>query len=182
MFPEKSAHQTGARDEREVERGQQARWCGTDRRDRLCVDGVREFLNGRGTFELQKAIDQHVVDTIVAANPQVVSAGGDDWVSEFRTAIGVARSHGANPMLTALDPLQSATLDLTTQPGSGGDYLFPLRATGQRRSALGSHAGRSGEHVVQPAHHRSEHARHSVLGFGGTRGGPVRGVRAGTTS
>jgi hypothetical protein len=98
------------------------------------VQNMDTFLRGEGTFQVEKAIDAHVISQIVTAGIAGVSTGSD-MVSQIRNAVAGARAEGANPTLLALDPADAADLDLET--GTGTEMLFPTRATGSAPPLFG---------------------------------------------
>lgn len=91
------------------------------------VDGLREFLNAEGAFQVQKALDAHVFSQIVASAPPFGTTG-TGLIAQLRNAVASMRAEGANPTVVVLNPTDAAALDLTTD-GAGG-YVFSNRDTG----------------------------------------------------
>lgn len=90
------------------------------------VDPMRNFLNSEGAFQVQKALDAHVMAQIVAAAPPFGTTG-TGLVARLRNGIATMRATGANPTLAVINPTDSASLDLEADAGG---YIFPTRASG----------------------------------------------------
>lgn len=87
-----------------------------------------EFFRAEATYQLNRALDEHVYAQIVAANPPQ-GATGDDLVATVRRGIAAMRAAGARPTILVLNPDDAAELDLLKQPGTS-DYLFTTRQAG----------------------------------------------------
>lgn len=87
---------------------------------------LRTFLDGEGRFQVEQAIDTHVMAQIVAATPPFGNTG-TGLVEQIRNAVTAMRAEGASPSLLVLNAADAATLDLTEDAGG---YVFPLSTTG----------------------------------------------------
>ncbi len=90
------------------------------------VNGLREWFQAEGEFQIQKAIDTHVFAQIVAAAPPFGNTG-TGLVAQVRNAVAAMRAEGANPDVLVLNATDAAALDLTADAGG---YIFPTRDTG----------------------------------------------------
>jgi hypothetical protein len=90
------------------------------------VDSMRAYLNQEGAFQVQKALDGHVMSQIVAAAPPF-GTSGTGLVARIRNGVATMRATGANPTLVVLNPTDAASLDLEADAGG---YIFPTRDTG----------------------------------------------------
>ncbi|WP_395159856.1 hypothetical protein [Ilumatobacter sp.] len=85
------------------------------------------FMESEGQFQIQQAIDAHVMAQIEAATPDS-GLTGTNLIEQTRNAIGAMRAVGARPRLAVLNPTDSVELDTYTESGSGA-YVFPTRST-----------------------------------------------------
>jgi hypothetical protein len=90
------------------------------------VSSLRAFLNTEGAFQVQKALDTHVLAQIVAASPPFGTTG-TGLVARLRNGVATMRATGANPTIAVLNPTDAASLDLEADAGG---YVFPMRDTG----------------------------------------------------
>jgi hypothetical protein len=90
------------------------------------MDNLRTFLDTEGRFQVEKAIDSHVLSQIVAASPPFGNTG-TGLVEQVRNGVTAMRAEGANPNLLVLNAADAAALDLTADAGG---YIFPLKDTG----------------------------------------------------
>jgi hypothetical protein len=90
------------------------------------VSSLRAYLNSEGAFQVQKALDGHVMAQIVAAAPPF-GTSGTGLVARLRNGVATMRATGANPSIAVLNPTDSASLDLEADAGG---YIFPTRDTG----------------------------------------------------
>lgn len=90
------------------------------------VGAMRAFLDQEGRFQVEKAIDAHVMAQIVAAAPPF-GTSGTGLVARIRNGVATMRATGANPSLVVLNPTDAATLDLEADAGG---YIFPVRDSG----------------------------------------------------
>ena len=89
------------------------------------------FLDGEGRFQVNKAIDTHVLAQIVAATPAFGNTG-TTTIDKVRNAIASMRSLGANPNVLVLNPTDAAALDLFRVGGSvaaDGPYAYDVTKT-----------------------------------------------------
>jgi Phage capsid family len=91
---------------------------------------LADLLSTRMRYELDRALDAHVVSQIDAAGVTVNTGTGSDLIALIREAVTVARAQGANPTVLAVAPEDAEQLDLAIQPGSSGDYVFATRSAG----------------------------------------------------
>jgi hypothetical protein len=87
---------------------------------------MRAYLHTEGAFQVQKALDAHVMAQIVAAAPPF-GTSGTGLVARLRNGVATMRATGANPTIAVLNPTDSASLDLEADAGG---YVFPTRDTG----------------------------------------------------
>lgn len=85
------------------------------------------FLAGQGQFQVNKALDDHVLAQIVAASPAFGNTGSTT-IEKVRNAITSMRALGANPDVLVINPTDLAALELL-QDGDGR-YQFPINGTG----------------------------------------------------
>jgi hypothetical protein len=86
------------------------------------------FMASEGRFQIDKALDAHVLAQIVAATPAFGNTG-TGLIAQVRNGIATMRAGGANPTILVVNPTDLAALDLSVQPTVGG-YIFPLASTG----------------------------------------------------
>ena len=115
------------------------------------VDPMRAYLNSEGQFQVEKALDAHVMSQIVAAAPPFGTTG-TGLVAVIRNGIATMRATGANPSIV-LNPTDAATLDLEADAGG---YIFPTRDSGSS-SPLWGHkvverigAGTEAPYLIDP--------------------------------
>jgi hypothetical protein len=85
-------------------------------------------INSRMQGQLDQAADEHVLSQIDAAGPDSGGTGADT-IADLRNGVAAMRDAGCNPTIAAINPLDMAALDLTSQ-GADQLYLFSLRSTG----------------------------------------------------
>ena len=90
------------------------------------IDLMRQFLDGEGRFQVEKAIDTHVLAQVVAASPPF-GTSGSDLISKIRNGISTMRSTGANPSIVVLNPTDAASLDLSADAGG---FVLATRDSG----------------------------------------------------
>jgi hypothetical protein len=90
------------------------------------VSSMRAFLNNEGSFQVQKALDAHVMSQIVAASLPFGTTG-TGLVARPRNGVATMRATGANPTISVLNPTDAARLDLEADAGG---YVFATRDTG----------------------------------------------------
>ncbi len=90
------------------------------------VGNLRGFLDQEARFQIQVALDSHVVSQIAAAGPAFGNTGAD-MITKIRNAIGEMRTLGANPDIVAINATDAAALDLLTDAGG---YIFSTRRAG----------------------------------------------------
>jgi hypothetical protein len=100
------------------------------------IDGFRAYLNSEGQFQVEKALDAHVVAQIAAASP-ADTAEGLNLVERIRFGVRDMRANGASPSILAAGPTDSAELDLF-QTGADDNYVFATRATGSSSPLWGN--------------------------------------------
>lgn len=91
------------------------------------LPGVRSWFDSEALYQLNMALDRHVLAQITAAN---VPSGttGDDIIAQIRYGISAMRLVGTEPSILALGPTNAAALDL--HEAGDGNYLFAIRSTG----------------------------------------------------
>lgn len=90
------------------------------------VPQISAFLDGEGRFQVNKAIDTHVLAQIVAATPAFGNTG-TTTIDKVRNAIASMRALGADPNVLVLNPTDAAALDLFRVGGStatDGPYAY----------------------------------------------------------
>lgn len=101
------------------------------------IDQLGAFLEAEGRFQVSKALDQHVIDQIIASSPPF-GATGTGLLEEVRHAVGAMRDVGADPKLLCLSTADAVSLDLAVTPSpSTGPYLFPTRDSGSASPLFG---------------------------------------------
>lgn len=88
----------------------------------------QSLLNTRMQVQLDEAIDVHVLNQIDGAFPDS-GADGVDPIEILRNSVAIMRAKGVSPTIAALNPADSAVLDLSQASGTG-EYLFAVRSTG----------------------------------------------------
>ncbi len=101
---------------------------GRAQRPAECQRGAAGLPGKRAPYQLDKAIDSHVVTTIVGSD-YLANLAGNTTVEQIRRAIGDHRAAGYSPTIAVVDPSTAADLDLLAT-GSGS----PMRSAGQIRS------------------------------------------------
>jgi hypothetical protein len=91
------------------------------------LDGLRTFLDNEGRYQVETALDGHVLAQIAAASPAAGNTG-TGLVEQVRNGVTAMRAAGADPQLLVLNAGDAATLDLTED--GAGSWVFPLRDTG----------------------------------------------------
>lgn len=81
------------------------------------------YMQAEGQWQVNKALDDHVLAQIVAAGPPFGTTGAN-LVERARNGIATMRATGANPSLLVVNPSDAATLDLLTDAGG---YVFAGR-------------------------------------------------------
>lgn len=92
------------------------------------IPSFTAFMQTEGTYQLQRAIDAHVLAQITAAGP-AQHLTGDNLIEHVRHGIAAMRAVGAAPSIAVLDATAAAGLDLFTT-GADDAYVFPTAATG----------------------------------------------------
>ena len=116
------------------------------------VDSLRAFLNAEGRFQVEKALDSHVMSQIVAAAPPF-GTSGTGLVARIRNGVATMRATGANPSLVVLNPTDAASLDLEADAGG---YIFPTRDSGSASPLWGLRvierigAGTEAHYLIDP--------------------------------
>lgn len=95
----------------------------------LGPSAFESFAEAELTFQIRRAIDGLVVDSILIASPPGGSTG-DDLIAQIRNGVSAMRDVGSNPSILVVDPSVGAALDLTKSTGGSEEYLFPPRASG----------------------------------------------------
>jgi hypothetical protein len=90
------------------------------------VSMLSAFLAGEGQYQIEQALDAHVLAQIVAAAPPFGTTG-TTLVDKIRNGIATMRATGANPSIVVLNPADAASLDLLADAGG---YVFPLGVVG----------------------------------------------------
>lgn len=90
------------------------------------VSAFSAFLESEGRFQVEKAIDDHVLAQIIAATP-AFGTSGTTMVEKVRNGIASMRTTGASPNVVVLNPTDAAALDLTADAGG---FVFPTSSTG----------------------------------------------------
>jgi hypothetical protein len=97
------------------------------------IDVFYSFLRSEMGYQLDLAVDAHVLAQVAAATPEHGKTGSD-LISRVRNAIAAMRALGANPTILALSPTDAAALDVTkTELG----YVFAIRDTGSASPLYG---------------------------------------------
>ena len=91
---------------------------------------LQQLLQTQMRAELDRAIDEHVVDQITAAGPLSGSTGAT-LIEKLRAAVGSLRAAGHNPTVVAVNPDDSAGLDTLTT-GADDAYVFDLNVGAAR--------------------------------------------------
>jgi hypothetical protein len=99
------------------------------------VEGVRTFFDQELRYQVDQALDAHVLAQIAAASPPA-GGGAGSLIERIRYGISAMREVGARPSVVAVNPDDGAALDLHTSP-SGDDFVFPSRATGTASPVFG---------------------------------------------
>jgi hypothetical protein len=90
------------------------------------IDVFYSFLRSEMAYQLDLAVDAHVLAQIAAATP-AKGKTGTTIVERTRNAVAAMRALGANPTILALSPTDAAALDVTkTELG----YVFATRDSG----------------------------------------------------
>jgi hypothetical protein len=89
------------------------------------VSTARAFFETELRFQVEKAIDAHVIAKLMAATPPNGTTG-TGLPAQVRHAVAAMRSAGTNPDLLVVDPTDAVALDLYTD-GSGA-LVFGVRA------------------------------------------------------
>lgn len=87
------------------------------------LDSAQPFFDGEAAFQLNKALDQHVITSIVTQGG-ITGAALSDIITDVRDAIDTMMDDGRTPDLLAVTPNQRNALDTAVQPGTSGDYIF----------------------------------------------------------
>jgi hypothetical protein len=87
-----------------------------------------DFLRQEMQWQLERALDQHLVERILDSGP-LSGSTGSDLIAKVRNAVAAMNELGANPSVLALSPADAAALDLT-QVGADDLYLFLTRDVG----------------------------------------------------
>lgn len=90
------------------------------------VPQLNAFLSQEGLFQVQSALDTHVMAQIVAASPPFGTTG-TTLVDKVRNGVATMRATGANPRIVVLNPTDAAGLDLLADAGG---YIFPVTSSG----------------------------------------------------
>ncbi len=87
-------------------------------------EALRAFLETEMAYQVNLAVDRHVLAQIAAAAPPVGETGAT-IIEKVRTAVSAMRALGAQPTMLALSPTDAAALD-TMKTGTGGleQYIF----------------------------------------------------------
>jgi hypothetical protein len=93
------------------------------------LQGARAFYDSEARFQLNAALDAHVMAMIDAANPST-SWTGDNLVERVRHGIAAMRAVGSVPRLLVVNPTDAAALDLFQHGESESTYMFPTREAG----------------------------------------------------
>jgi hypothetical protein len=86
----------------------------------------RAYWDAEGRFQVDRALDAHVVAQIEAAGPTVGESGAT-LIEKIRNAVAAMRADGAEPDLLVLNPGDAAALDLSTDAGG---FVFATRDSG----------------------------------------------------
>jgi hypothetical protein len=99
------------------------------------ISTMTAFLQTEMRFQVDTAIDAHVLAQIAAEVPDAGSSGAD-LIEQVRNAIAEMRAKGANPTLLVVNGSDAAALDLVSR---GGDNMpvFATRATGSSSPLYG---------------------------------------------
>jgi len=90
------------------------------------VPALTAFLSSEGRFQVEKAIDDHVMAQIVAATPPF-GMTGTTLIEKVRNGIATMRSTGSDPNIVVVNPTDGAALDLSADAGG---FVFAPRDTG----------------------------------------------------
>lgn len=90
------------------------------------VPMLEAYLLARAEFQLEDALDTHVLAQIVAATPPFGNTG-TGLIAKVRSAITTMRATGASPSLLVVNPTDSETLDTYTT--ADGIFLLTDPAT-----------------------------------------------------
>ena len=113
---------------------------------------LRVFLQSEGQYQVDAAVDAHVMTAIDGADTMTGSTG-TTLVQKIRNAIGAHRAAGYNPTIAVVDPTDAAALDLYAT-GTDGAHAFPLGAYGASSPLFGltvvEHAGTTDPTLIDP--------------------------------
>lgn len=87
---------------------------------------LASFMQQQAEFELEKALDAHVLAQIVAATPPFGNTG-TGLIAQIRSGIKTMRAAGAQPTLLVVNPTDSETIDTTLT--AVGDFLIANPST-----------------------------------------------------
>jgi len=94
------------------------------------------FLGGEGSFQVNKALDAHVLAQIVAATPAFATTG-TTTIDKVRNAIAAMRALGASPNVLVINPTDLAAADLFRVGGSAAtDGPYAIDVTSGRTSQM----------------------------------------------
>jgi hypothetical protein len=96
---------------------------------------LQAFLSSEGQYQLDRAIDSHVLASIEGVE-FLANQEGSTQVEQIRRAIGDHRAAGYNPTVLAADPTTAADLDLFAT-GADNAFSFPLGSYGASSPLFG---------------------------------------------
>jgi hypothetical protein len=99
---------------------------------------LQAWLQSEMSYQISLALDQHVLAQILAASPPSGSSGAT-LIEKARNGVKEARKVGANPRVLALNPDDSADLDVQ-KTGTEGlqQYIFASRDSGSASPLWGN--------------------------------------------
>jgi hypothetical protein len=98
------------------------------------LSALTAFLNSEARFQLDKAIDAHVIDAIETSD-HPIDAVGEGTVARIRNAISDHRLLGYSPTIAAVPPEVATELDLLAFEAGG--YVFDVHRLGSSSPLFG---------------------------------------------
>ncbi|SNR95401.1 hypothetical protein [Blastococcus mobilis] len=103
----------------------------------VLLEGERlwlDFFDQEARFQIDRALDAHVLAQILAASPPFGNTG-TGLVAQIRQGVAAMRGAGASPNLLVVDGDDAASLDLSED--AAGGLIFPVRDTGSASPVWG---------------------------------------------
>jgi hypothetical protein len=103
----------------------------------VILEGERlwfDFFDQEARFQIDRALDAHVLGQILAASPPFGNTG-TGLVAQLRKGVAAMRAAGASPNVLVLDGDDAASLDLSED--TSGGLIFPVRDSGSASPVWG---------------------------------------------